>query len=80
MSFPKTGNQIGSFGQIRKNSLFRFCRPIRDIFGLTLLISNHTVFLVQFEIKLHLFFKGLKLHSPKRLVQFQRFEKLTRVN
>ena len=37
MSFPKTGNQMGSFGQIRKNSFFRFCRPILDIFGLTLL-------------------------------------------
>ena len=54
MSFPKTGNEIGAFGQIRKNSLFRFCRPIRDIFGLTSLISNHAVFLVQFEINLHL--------------------------
>jgi len=39
MSFPKTVNQIGSFGQIRKNALFRFCRPILDIFGLTLLIK-----------------------------------------
>ena len=39
MSFPKIGNQMGSFGQIRKNSLFRFCRPILDIFGFTLLIS-----------------------------------------
>ena len=37
MSFPKTGNQMGSFGQIRKNSFFRFCRPILDIFGFTLL-------------------------------------------
>ena len=26
------------------------------------------------------FFKKLKLHSPKRLDQFQRFEKLTRAN
>ena len=40
MSFPKIGNQMGSFGQIRKNSFFRFCRPILDIFGLTLLISD----------------------------------------
>jgi len=39
MSFPKTVNQIGSFGQIRKNALFRFCRPILDIFGFTLLIK-----------------------------------------
>ena len=39
MSFPKTGNQMGSFGQIRKNSFFRFCRPILDIFGFTLLMS-----------------------------------------
>ena len=38
MPFPKTGNQMGSFGQIRKNSFFRFCRPILDIFGFTLLI------------------------------------------
>ena len=37
MSFPKTGNQMGYFGQIRKNSFFRFCRPILDIFGFTLL-------------------------------------------
>ena len=37
MSFPKTGNQMGSFGQIRKNSFFRFCRPTLDIFGFTLL-------------------------------------------
>ena len=37
MSFPKTANQMGSFGQIRKNSFFRFCRPILEIFGLTLL-------------------------------------------
>ena len=34
MSFPKIGNQMGSFGQIRKNSFFRFYRPILDIFGL----------------------------------------------
>ena len=37
MSFPKTANQMGSFGQIKKHSFFRFCRPILDIFGLTLL-------------------------------------------
>ena len=37
MSFPKTVNQMGSFGQIRKNSIFCFCRPILDIFGFTLL-------------------------------------------
>ena len=37
MSFPKTGNQMGSFGQITKISFFRFCRPILDIFGFTLL-------------------------------------------
>ena len=28
MSFPKTGNQMGSFGEIRKNCFFRFCRPL----------------------------------------------------
>ena len=37
ISFPKIGNQMGSFGQIRKNSLFRSSRPILHIFGLTLL-------------------------------------------
>ena len=37
MSFPKIGNQMGCFGQIRKKSSFRFCRPILDIFGHTLL-------------------------------------------
>ena len=40
MSFPKIVHQKGSFGQIRKNPLFRFCRPILDIFGLTLLITS----------------------------------------
>ena len=38
MSFPKIGNQMGSFGQMRKNSLFRFCWRILDIFGFTLLM------------------------------------------
>ena len=37
MSSPKIVHQKGSFGQIRRNPLFRFCRPILDIFGLTLL-------------------------------------------
>ena len=43
MSFPKTGNQMGSFGQMRKNSFFRFCRPILDIFRFTLLNSNTNI-------------------------------------
>ena len=34
MSFPKIGNQTGSFGQKRKNSLFRFCWPIFLCFGI----------------------------------------------
>jgi len=34
---PKIVNEMGSFGQIRKNSLSRFCRPILDIFGFALL-------------------------------------------
>ena len=43
--------------------------------GIVLLISNHRVFLAcDFE-----FFKKLKLYSPKRLVLFQLFEKLTLV-
>ena len=37
MPFPKTGNQMGYSGQISKKSFFRFCRPILDIFGFTLL-------------------------------------------
>ena len=37
MPFPKIVHQKGSFGQIRKNPLFRYCRPILDIFGLMLL-------------------------------------------
>ena len=40
MSFPKKVYQKGSFGQIRKKPLFRFCRPILDVFGLTLLKST----------------------------------------
>ena len=40
MPFPKIANQMGSFDQIRKNSLFRFCRPILDIFGFTLLTMS----------------------------------------
>ena len=36
MPFPKIVHQKGSFGQIKRNPLFRFCRPILDIFGLTL--------------------------------------------
>ena len=56
MSFPKTGNQMSSFGQIKKKSFFRFCRPILDIFRLTLLRSQHG--------------KGIQLHdslgSPRR--------------
>ena len=39
MSFPKIVNPMGSFGQKRKKMFFRFCRPILDIFGFTLLIS-----------------------------------------
>ena len=39
-------------------------------------------FRVQFVINLHewVFLKKLKLHEPKRLVQFQLFEKLTSAN
>ena len=52
-----------------------------NFFMFILLISNHTVFLVQFGINLLLWvFQKAKLHSPKRLVQFQLFEKLTRAN
>ena len=43
MSFPKIVHLKGSFGQTRKNPLFRFCRPILDIFGLTLLTLRVTL-------------------------------------
>ena len=45
MSFPKIVNQKGSFSQIGKNSLFRFCQPILDIFGFTLLkaLKKHNI-------------------------------------
>ena len=43
MSFPKTGNQMSSLGRIRKNSFFRICRPILDIFGFTLLKENRSL-------------------------------------
>ena len=59
MPFPKTGNQMGSFGQIRKNSFFRFCRPILDIFGFTLLkiISKTT------ELRLQLRFTSQRVFA-----------------
>ena len=40
LSFTKVVIQMGSFGQIRNNSLFGFCRLILDIFGLTPLKYN----------------------------------------
>ena len=52
---------------------------LHAIFSCILLIGNHTVFLVQFGINLYLFQKA-KLYLPKRLVQFQLFEKLTCAN
>ena len=64
MSFPKIVHQKGSFGQIRKNPLFRFCRPILDIFGLTLLKIIIIIMNVLIEryYRLHtLFYKALKI-------------------
>ena len=58
-----------------------FKTSFTQIFSCILLIGNHTVFLVQFGVNLHLWVsQKAKLHSPKRLVQFQLFEKLTRAN
>ena len=53
MSFPKIVHQKGSFGRITKNPLFRFCRPILDIFGLTLLntFSRNNEYLLSFLIE-----------------------------
>ena len=42
MSFPKIVNQMGSSSENRKILFFRFCRPILDILGYTLLsFSGH---------------------------------------
>ena len=64
---------------LRNNLRHFFCA---NYFMSVLLISNHTVFLVQFEINLHLseFFRKLKLYLLKQLMQFQLFEKLTQAN
>ena len=59
----------------------KFKTSFTQTFSCILLIGNHTVFLVQFGINLHLWvFQKAKLHLPKRLVQFQLFVKLTRAN
>ena len=50
MPFPKIANQMGSFDQIRKNSLFRFCRPILDIYGFTLLTDKDYTELISQKI------------------------------
>ena len=64
--------------KMTSREIFHTCST--QIFIHVCIISNHTVFLVQFGISLLLWvfqkFK-LKLHSPKGLVQFQLFEKLT---
>ena len=62
MSFPKTGNKMGSFGQIRKNSFFQFCRPILDIFGFTLLSL--------LRIEIHLLLKDSLLKMPLGKLSF----------
>ena len=52
-----------------------------NFFMFTFLMSNYTVFSFNLDlISSCEFFKEIKLHSPKRLVQFQLFEKLTRAN
>ena len=64
-----------------KNIFQHFFRA--NFFMFVLLISNHTVFLAQFEINLYewVFQKAeIALANWKRLVQFQLFEKLTRAN
>ena len=69
------------YGNYEKSSLECEKNSCANSFTSVLLLSNHTVFLVQFEINCTCeFFRKLKLHSPKRLVQFPLFEKLTRAN
>jgi len=55
MSFPKIVSQMGSFGQIRKKSLLRFCRPTLDIFGFMLLrvVLAQVLFCVSRFLKLY---------------------------
>jgi len=49
MSFPKIVNQMGSLGEKRNKLFFRFCRPILDILGFTLLnILQQRLFLHTF--------------------------------
>jgi len=40
VSFPGAVGRMGSFGRVGRDSLFRFCRPILDIFGFTLLTTR----------------------------------------
>ena len=67
---------------MRKNGFKKDLPALPPRFSMfMLLISNHTVFLVHCGINLRFeFFKKMKLHSPKRLLQFQLFEKLARAN
>ena len=44
VSFPKTGNQMGSFGQIRKKIVFPLLTTDYRYFGFTLLIVTITKF------------------------------------
>ena len=78
------GNFEKSFLQCEKKGFKKHLPahfPREFFFRFVLLISNRTVFHVQLKlICTSEFFKKLKLHLPKRLVQFQLFEKLTRAN
>ena len=66
---------MGSFGQKRKNIFFRFCRPILDIFGFTLLNGfggrclNIREVCMDFEpcFKVSVYPKGMKLGQMTNL-------------
>ena len=74
-------NFAKSFLELEKMASRRNFRHFQqaNFFMFILLISNQTVFSINLEsICICEFFKKMKWHSPKLLVQFQPFEKLTR--
>ena len=73
------GNSEEQFSNVEKMALRKI---FRHFFMFVLLISNHTVFLVQFEINLHLWiFQKAEIALAEAVsVQFQLFEKLTGAN
>ena len=63
---------MGSFGQIRKKSFFRFCRPILDIFGFTLLkcVTDEMTVIKSLLVNCVQFFLKQKLVSTIYVILF----------